>query len=400
MVLAALVGPHLLGPSPLMLLLLAYSGTVALLNLGLLWAVPVLEADGPHWLLSPVAQLACELLAWGGYIFLSGGATNPLISLFLPLVAIGALVLPARQAWLLALAAILGYSFLWRFYLPLEIADPARAGPLHIFGMWLVFVMSALLVVAFVLQLAEGLRRRDRALAEAREQAIRDDWLITLGSQAAAAAHALSTPLASLNILVDDLLDDDRLSPALAGGAREMKAEIRRCKEALGQLTAHAGQVSGGQHRQTRVGDWLRGLVLAAQCRHSGVDLRLDLGPGLDQVPLVIDIALEQALSNLLENPVKAGASRVWVKASRAGLHLDLRISDDGPGLPPQILAALGQRRPVASSVGLGVGLMLGRAAIERRGGRLELRQSEAGQGTVAQVRLLLATATEGEYAS
>lgn len=399
MVLAALAYPHLLGPSPLMAVLLAYSGMVALLNLGLLWAAPRLEAKGPHWLLSPVAQLGFDLFAWGGYIFLSGGATNPLISLFLPLVAIGALVLPVRQAWLLALAAILGYSFLWRFYLPLEIADFARAGPLHIFGMWLVFVMSALLMVGFVLQLADGVRRRDRELAEAREQTIRDDWLITLGSQAAAAAHALSTPLASLNVLVDDLLDDDCLSPALAGHAREMKTEIRRCKDALSQLTAHAGSAATGQQHQNLVGDWLRGLVFAAQCRHPGIDLRLDLGPGVDQVQLVVDIALEQALSNLLENPVKAGAGRIWVNASRAGLHLDLRISDDGPGLSPATQAALAQRRPPASPAGLGVGLMLGRAAIERRGGALVLLQSPAGEGTVAQVRLPLAAATEGEHA-
>ena len=56
MVLAALAYPHLLGPSPLMAVLLAYSGMVALLNLGLLWAAPRLEAKGPHWLLSPVGR--------------------------------------------------------------------------------------------------------------------------------------------------------------------------------------------------------------------------------------------------------------------------------------------------------------------------------------------------------
>ena len=216
MVLAALVSPLLLGPSELMVRLLIYAALIGLVNLGFQLADSTLGlAEAPRSF-SPCVQLSFDLLAWGGYIFLSGGATNPLISLFLPLVAIGALILTPRQAWLLALGAILIYSFLWYFYVPLHITDFARAGTLHLFGMWLVFALSAVLVVGFILQLSSGIRRRDRELTAAREQAIRDDWLITLGSQAAGAAHELGTPLASLNVLADDLLDDGRLPPALA----------------------------------------------------------------------------------------------------------------------------------------------------------------------------------------
>ena len=401
MVMAALVSPLLLGPSDLPAVLLLYAGIIGLANLVFLLAERALggagaSRDAPRhipWPLSPAAQLGFELLAWGGYIFLSGGATNPLISLLLPVVAIGALLLPPRQAWLLALAAILLYSFLWYVHVPLTIADMTRAGPLHLFGMWLVFALSAVLVVGFTLQLSDGIRRRDGALAASREQTLRDDWLIALGGQAAAAAHELGTPLASLNVLADDLLDDGRLPAELAADVKSMKSEIRRCKATLRQLTAQAGQAPGGEAPQSPAGQWLRDLVLGWRRRHPATAVDIDLGKDLDARLLAVDSALERALTNLLDNAVRAGASRIRVGAAEQAGGLGVRISDNGAGMPRAALAAFAQRQPPSSAQGLGVGLLLGRAAIERRGGSLEFHQPDDGAGTLALLRLPLAAA-------
>ncbi|NCA70443.1 MAG: sensor histidine kinase [Sphingobacteriia bacterium] len=395
MVIAALASPLLLGPSALMAVLLAYATSIALVNLGLLWLVSSRVARAPSttavpWLLSPPAQLGLDLLAWGGYLFLSGGATNPLISLLLPLVAIGALILTPRQAWLLAGAAILIYSVLWAFHMPLHIADFSRAAPLHLFGMWLVFAVSAVLVVGFIVRLSDRIRRRDRELAAAREQAIRDDWLITLGSQAAAVAHALGTPLASLNVLADDLLDDGRLPPELTADVQAMKTQIRRCKETLSQLAARASQAAGGEAQAIAVGDWLRGLLLAWQGRHPAMAVAFDIGQALEKQVVPTDVALEQTLSNLLDNAVKAGASRIRVSAVDDGGMLAVRIKDNGSGMSAAALAAFAQRQPPSSAGGLGVGILLGRAAIERRGGSLEFQQPETGTGALALLRLPL----------
>ncbi len=402
MVLAALVSPLLLGPSELMVRLLIYAALIGLVNLGFQLADSTLGvAEAPRFF-SPFVQLSFDLLAWGGYIFLSGGATNPLISLFLPLVAIGALILTPRQAWLLALGAILIYSFLWYFYVPLHIADFARAGTLHLFGMWLVFALSAVLVVGFILQLSDGIRRRDRELTAAREQAIRDDWLITLGSQAAGAAHELGTPLASLNVLADDLLDDDRLPPALTADVQAMKTEIRRCKETLSQLTTRADQALAGQAPTQPAVDWLRRLLEVWQSRHPALVVAWDLGQNLNDHLLPADVALEQALTHLLDNARKAGASRIQVRADVERDWLVVGIQDDGRGMPPAALDAFARRQPLDSTAGLGVGLLLGRAAIERRGGSLtfnavDLRSVE-GRGTLVELRLpLLASVTDDE---
>jgi two-component system sensor histidine kinase RegB len=399
MVLAALISPRLLGPSGLMAYLLAYAGSIGLVNLGLLLTERSLGAAGTPPFFPPLAQLSFDLLAWGGYIFLSGGATNPLISLFLPLVAIGALVLSPRQAWLLALGAILIYSFLWYFYVPLHIADFTRASTLHLFGMWLVFALSAVLMVGFILQLSASIHRRDRELAAAREQAIRDDWLIALGSQAAGAAHELGTPLASLNVLADDLLDDGRLPPELAADVQAMKAQIRRCKETLSQLTARAAQARAGQVLTRPAGDWLQDLLQAWRGRHPATEVAWDLGQDLTDRFLPADTAMEQALTHLLDNAVKAGAERIRISAHDQQGLLILEIQDDGRGMSLAALNAFARRQPLDSSAGLGVGLLLGRAAIERRGGSLSFRHLDQGPGTLVEVRLPLTPTSLGDQA-
>jgi two-component system, sensor histidine kinase RegB len=391
MAMAALVSPLLLGPSDLLHRLLLFTLVVGVVNLGFMFAARSLGGtEEVPLLLSPLVQLTFELLAWGAYIYLSGGVTNPMISLLLPLVAIGALLLSERQAWFLALGAILIYSFLWYFHVPLTFANYQIASTLHLFGMWLVFALSAVMVVWFVLRLTQAIRRRDQALLEAREQAIRDDWLISLGSQAAGAAHELGTPLATLNILADDLLEDDRLALALRPDIQLMKAQIQGCKRILNQLADRAGRARDGQQEILPVPAWLQRTLAAWRSLNPHIDLTLTFGDDLDACLLSVDNTLERALINLLDNALQAGASRIQVHAEAKAGNLALSVADNGVGLSSEALKAFHQGQPMASQAGMGVGLLLGRAAIERQGGRLGF-QWPCPTGTLAQLSLPLA---------
>jgi two-component system sensor histidine kinase RegB len=191
---AAMLSVGVLGTSDLMPRLLALAAVLGALNGCFHFAASLERNRGKDIaLLSPFLQLSLDLIAWGIYIYFSGGTTNPLISVLLPLVAIGAIVLRQVQAWMLGGLAIMTYSVLSQEYEPLAITDVDMATHLHLVGMWIVFVVSAIVLTWFILQLTRALRERDVALAAAREQAIRNDWLVSIGSLAAEAAHELST---------------------------------------------------------------------------------------------------------------------------------------------------------------------------------------------------------------
>ena len=389
MVAAALVSPNLLGSGDLMPRLLAFATVIGSINLCLLVSATLYRgSDDGLPVFSPLVQLAFDLAAWGSYIYLSGGATNPLISIFLPLAAIGAIVLGKVQAWLLGLAVILAYSFLWRFYQPLAIADAETATHLHLLGMWLVFAVSTVVLVWFILQMTQAIRERDAALGEVREQAIRNDWLISMGSLAAGAAHELSTPLATLNVLVDEWFDDQGLPRSLQSDLALMRRQLEVCKQALTRLTERAGHRRGlPDDVGVAVASWLQSLLGAWQAQNPSASVAAGIPAVLDTYRLAPDLAVERAVTNLLDNALKAGASHIALICSVVGGSLQICVEDDGHGIPDAALAAFAAGQPIVSADGMGIGLLLARTAIEHRGGALELRRG-ASRGTRARISI------------
>jgi two-component system sensor histidine kinase RegB len=390
MLLAALISPHIIGTPSLMSPLLALVTVIGCANACLHLAFLFSRDDRNGLpLFTPLVQLSLDLLAWSSYVFMSGGATNPLISVFLPLVGIGAIVLSPSGAWMFGVATIGSYSLLWHFYQPLAVADAQSATHLHLLGMWLVFAISAVVLIWFILKMTQTIRGRDAELAATREKAIRNDWLVSLGSLAASAAHDLSTPLGTLNILAEELLHDPQLPPALRPDLELMGRQIERCKQALTQLTQLAAHPRETSASLLPVTDWLQRQWGAWQSLNPGVSLTIQLAPTLEQRHIQPDITIERAIANLLDNALRAGAREIRLQAGEQDTRLLLQVADDGCGIAAPAQQAFAAGQPAASDSGLGIGLLLARAAIERRGGRLELAACPAG-GSLARIELPL----------
>lgn len=323
-------------------------------------------------------QLAVDLVAWATFLYFGGGVTNPAISLLLPLVAVGAAMLPAAQAWTLAALAVAIYSLLWHFHVPVQLADAHMAMRLHLAGMWLSFLLTAALVAAFAGHLAAALRRRDAELAEAREQRLRDEQLFALGLQAAAAAHDLATPMASVRLTLDELRRDYAGDDELERPLSVLSAQLARMETVLSRLAAAA------QGRERTAGpplpteEWLRGVLERWGLMWPRARVELVLTEPLGDIG--DDVALEAVLITLLNNAARVSPATLSLSASRDGDRLLLAVADRGPGLA----AGAGQ------SGGWGVGLELAEATLARLGGRLRLEDAPGG-GAVASVEWPLA---------
>lgn len=386
MLLAALISPNVLGDSELRPQLLAFAAVFACINACLHAALALRRRQGLP-LLTPWVQLVFDLLCWAIFIYLSGGASNPLISVFLPLVAIGALALEARQAWLLGGAAIVLYSFLWRFHVPLTIHDAQRATSLHLFGMWLVFVVSTLVALWFIRTMLNALREREASLAAAREQALQGDWLISLGALAASAAHEMGTPLATAQLLVDEWSEHPAWPPTLASDLVLLHKQLAVCARALDHLALRASP--GGQINQGSIDAWLQGVLHAWQGRHPGSEVRLEIAPALTGYRCHLGPEIERILSNLLDNARRAASQFIQLSATLGQDHLCIQVRDDGCGIPDAVLAHFASGQPCPTGQGMGIGLALGKAAVERAGGSLHLERPANG-GTLATLILPL----------
>lgn len=327
MFLAALLSPSVVGSAGLLPQLAAFTLVFACGN-GCLHLAALLHRDREEGLplFTPLVQLSVDLLAWALFLYQAGGAANPLISVFLPLVAIGAMVLGQVQAWLLGLSAIGLYSLLWQVCRPLDLTEGAVAG-LHSRGIWWVFVASALVIIWFIVKMSQALRRRDAALAQAREEAWKNQWLVSLGGLAAGTAHELSTPLATLGLLLDEALDQVHGASPMEQRQADlilMRQQIERCKSVLAKLTQQAAHPRAGAAMPA--GIWLEQSLAAWQSLHPELSFSLSCDGPAAQAVLAEDARRERRLQQALAMP-EDNQGECQVRARLTSSHLSVAVA-------------------------------------------------------------------------
>lgn len=321
-------------------------------------------------------QLAVDASCIATVVFLTGGYANPFISLLLVPLILSAVSLPPFHAWSMAFWVGVLYTLLMRFYQPLEIQVSSQAAvDMHLFGMWLNFLMTAVLVAAFVGRLSAILRRRDAQLSEAREQRLRDEQIFALGLQAASAAHDLATPMASVRITLDELRRDYVGDDELEGPLALLSGQLARMEAVLARLAGAARGRGPSAGSPLPASAWVaRGLE---RWGLMWPKIRVDVDIAGDLPDLPDDSALEAVFMTLLNNAAEASADDLSVAARREGDRLMVTVADRGAGL-----AAQGGK-----PTGWGVGLELANATLTRLGGTLELRERPGG-GVVACISL------------
>mgnify|MGYP002345790946 CR=1 FL=1 len=357
-------------PSLVLLLLLH-----TLLN-GVAWAR--LRAGGtPRF--EVAIHLAADAALIAALVYLTGGYANPFISLLLVPLILAAVTLPALFAWGMALWVGGLYTLLMDHYQPLALQVSAEAAvDLHLRGMWLNFLLTAALVAAFAGRLAAALRRRDAELAEAREARLRDEQLFALGVQAAAAAHDLATPLASLRLTLDDLKRDYAGDDELEAPLTLLAEQSARMQQVLARLGDAARARGAAACPAQPTGAWLARVVEHWGLLRPEARVRLDTAEALPE--RAHDPGLEAVLLTLLNNAADVSPEAIEVRAGRADGGIVIEVRDHGPGLA-------GENVTSGAKSGWGVGLDLARATVARLGGELSLADHPGG-GALARVVL------------
>jgi two-component system sensor histidine kinase RegB len=333
------------------------------------------------------SQLLFDIGLLCAIVFFSGGAANPLVSLLLPPVAIAALTLPSVCVAVVTGAAITAYSLLMFFYLPLAMPDATQATRLHLGGMWLIFVVSVILIGWIIVRTTRIIRQRDAELATAREQALRDERVMAMGTLAAGAAHELGTPLGTMLLLAGELVDDPSLTPAARGDVALLLQQIGVCKEIITGLSRRAGAERLENSPLQAANLWLDQLRQHWHAARPYSSSRLIVASDGQAPEIVADPRLEQAVLNLLNNAANATPSPLEIRLGWSTASLCIDIRDHGPGFPARVLELGGQASFPAHERGSGVGLMLTRSAVEQLGGTLTLSNPEEG-GALARIEL------------
>ncbi len=325
-------------------------------------------------------HLLIDVAALTALLYFTGGSANPFVSLLLLPLTIAAAALPGAYSWVMAATCVACYSLLMVFYVPLPHAHNNDFN-LHVLGMWFNFMLSAGLIAYFVVKMGNTLRERDQRLAEARENALRDERLVALGTLAAGAAHELGTPLATMAVLTKELEQDYAALPEMTGKMRILRDQVNRCKGILSTMASSAGQARAESGHAVALDDYLEDVLKQWRNMRPAITVQPRWQGPLPAPRIVAEQTLTQAITNILNNAADASPDSVEVEGHWDAGELMLEVFDRGTGLTPATQARAGELLFTTKEPGqgLGLGLFLAHATISRFGGSVQLLNREGG---------------------
>src|SRR6202142_3519440 len=348
-------------------------GLSALLNLVLQIAFNPMRRLEPSF---AAALLALNIVELAGLLFFTGGLENPFSFLFRAPVLISGTALPIPRTIALGVLGVACASVLGFFHLPLpwDSDDPLVLPPIYLFGVWLSIVVAIGVTSLYAFQVAEEARKLSDALAATELVLTREQHLTQLDGLAAAAAHELGTPLSTIFLISRELERSLDAKSPLAGDIKTLREQAQRCRDILAKIT----QVSSTGAPFDRMP--LSALIeeTVAPHRDFGVAIKVRIAVAGAPEPVgTRNPAILYGVGNILENAVDFARATVEVNAWWNTDTVEIIISDDGPGIAPDIIKRIGEpylsrRKSTDDSQnghrGLGLGVFIARTLLERAG--------------------------------
>ena len=361
----------------------------AWLNLYLTFRYPSAHRLAPR---SALATLLFDSLQLAGLLFLTGGLTNPFSLLLTVPVVISATTLSLKMTAVLGGLVMAMVSALVFYHFPLPWIEGAELTIpfVYVAGMWMAVFSSITFTAVYAWRVAEEARLLANALAATELVLQREQHLSALDGLAAAAAHELGTPLATITVVAKEMERALGNDPRFREDVILLRSQSERCREILKRLTSLSTESDEHLARLP-----LTSLIeeVTAPHRDFGIAIRLEPGERIGEEPVGHrNPGVIYGLGNLVENAVDFAAGAVTVHWRWDDTAVIIDIIDDGPGFPPEILDRIGEpymstRQGAERGGGLGLGLFIAKTLLERSGATLSFfNANQRGQGAVVQV--------------
>jgi two-component system sensor histidine kinase RegB len=349
--------------------------------------------------------LAYDILQLAGLLYLTGGIENPFVFLIVAPVTVSAATLPPRNTialGVLAAAATTLLVFLSR-PLPWYTQGGLELPTLYNVGVLASVLAGMLFLALYVWRLAKEARQMTEALAATEMVLAREQQLHALDGLAAAAAHELGTPLSTIAVVAKELAREPPMGGNFADDLALLQSQAERCREILRKLTRGAQQPDPLLARIS-----VRELIEEAAAPYRGFSAKIDISAGAEDGN---DAAASEepvgerrpgviyGLANLVENAVDFAQEWVEIKATWSAREVVVTIADDGPGVSPLVLDALGEpyittrpsrhrgRSTDGAPAGMGLGFFIAKTLLERSGATVALDNRPApATGAIAKV--------------
>jgi two-component system sensor histidine kinase RegB len=362
---------------------LALISLSAWVNLGLRFVFPISHRLDPNW---GALLLAYDLLQLAALLYLTGGLENPFAILLLGPVMVSATAQPADKTFLLGAMTLAAATILVFVHRPLpwfpnqEFDVPLQ----YVGGVWVALVCALFFMAFYAFRVAEEARQLADALAATELVLQREQHLSALDGLAAAAAHELGTPLATIALVSHELASELDPDDPRAEDIKLIRAQSERCRDILSKIASlssapeeHLGPMPLSHLLEDAIAPHRDfGITISIERSGEGPEPVAGRNPGL-----------LYGLGNFIDNAVDFAKSEVRIAAEWTDDLVKITIVDDGPGFSPEVIDQIGEPYITTRRVGnpgpaergnlehggLGLGIFIAKTLLERSGAKLRL---------------------------
>ena len=339
---------------------------------------------------SAFIHLLIDIIQLSGLIFLTGGVKNPfIIFLIIPSVFASSNLSFRTNSLLVLLTtlSILVLTFISKD-LPEPLNDHFHVSNYYIYAIPLSLIIALLFLNYFAIIFGAESKLRKDALNKMEEIMAKEHEMLSLGGQAAAAAHSLGTPLSTIKVITQELSKQLKDQKDVSQDIELLASQVERCNEILKKLSLNPDQEDEFIDEDLSMREYLRQIISSFK-ETSKKEFSLNLEQDLNSKKIYRSIEIVYGLRNFIGNANKFSKSKVFINLKSDNNFTEITIEDDGEGYPNDILSKIGEPYLKSSdkNSGLGLGLFIGKTLLEKNFASVNCWNSQTRSGAEVTIK-------------
>ncbi len=338
--------------------------------------------------------LLIDILQLGVLLYLSGGITNPFVIFILIPSVFSSSNLSLRTNALLVILTIIIIVFLTFNYqnLPINLNSDFHKNHYFYYSIPVSLIIALVFLNYFAMTFGTQSRLRKEALGKMEEVMAKEHELLSLGGQAAAAAHSLGTPLSTITIITHDLMKQFKGQKDLEKDIELLNSQVERCNEILKRLTLNPVEEDEFIDKDINIRDYLHEIITSFK-EISKKEFVFNFDQDSNPKKISKSIEIVYGLRNFIGNANKFAKNSIFINLKSDSEFTEITVEDDGNGYPRDIISKIGEPYLKSnysrdkSKEGLGLGLFIGKTLLEKNFASVNCRNSKTRKGAEVIIR-------------
>ena len=335
-----------------------------------------------------------DIFQLGFLIYLTGGITNPFIVFLLIPSVFASSNLGIRTNLLLVITTILTIIFL-TFYseeLPSPLNNHFHVDPYYYYSIPISLIIALIFLNYFAIVFGNESRKRKEALSKMEKVMAQEHEMLSLGGQAAAAAHSLGTPLSTIKIISQELKDQLQNRKDLNSDIELLISQVERCTQILKKLSLNPNEEDDFIHEDIDLRGYVSQIISSFQ-ETSNKNFVLNFDQDSNPQKISNSIEIIYGLRNFIGNANKFAKNKIFITIKSNNNYSELVIEDDGQGYPSEILSKIGEpylrslNEKKEKKTGLGLGIFIGKTLLEKNFASIKCQNSKTRTGAEVCIR-------------